>query len=519
MMLSLLYLGLFRLVGVLIKMEIRQILQDRIEILFNPLKEKLEPGDNLKIIEIGKEKRGLIAQIIELKTIDYRSLIEEQLRTVTVEQFKIEDFVVEEDISMLDMKNLKVAVVKIRKEIKVEKNNEKWKEWRGWIPTRNVEIIKIKSSELMSRLIEASPFPLFLGKTPDNVNLKIKGENIEQVNVITSVKGAGKSHLAKVILLELIEQGGECIVFDINREYSQLPQHIKNQKGVINLIVGKNLKLNVVEFGLGKLCNLFLKFGYYDKTVAAFQAHFKDIFDIAFKTKKFIPFVSLKEELETALDIHKESKFALERGIDQLNMLDIFANKEEEFTLLEQSIQKIKSGGALVMDISILTDINRKIIVPALIEFLKDIIKKGDRLFLFFEEAHMYLEESQIIDLISRIRHFGASTIFITNMITALPEVVLRQLDNLFLLKLPHEKDVLYVSAGAPIDDESIKAFAMRIPFQEAILVGKATNNYPIRFKPNPLEKIETAGETKYFFKDKKKPISEVPLKTPSNIS
>ena len=33
------------------------------------------------------------------------------------------------------------------------------------------------------------------------------GHDLEKVNVVTGVKGSGKSHLSKVLLLQLIEQG------------------------------------------------------------------------------------------------------------------------------------------------------------------------------------------------------------------------------------------------------------------------------------------------------------------------
>lgn len=476
-------------------MEIRQTIQDRIEILFNPLKEKLEPGESLKILEKGDEKRGLIVQIIELKTIDYRSLIEEQLREVAVEQFQMENLVVEEDLGMLDMKNLKIAMAKIRKEIKIEENSEKWIEWKGWIPTRNVEVIKIDSSELISKLVEEGPSSLTLGKTLDGVDLKIKGQNIEKVNVITSVKGAGKSHLAKGILLQLIQQGGQCIVFDLNKEYGNLPQ----EKGIVPLTAGDNLKLSIVDFGLSSLVYLMQNFGLPETSAGYFINTFKNIFEMAQKKNEFIPFEALIEESNTKIT-QSYVRAAIERVLHQINMVGVFANEKGEAESIQKQLQNIKDGGGLIIDISGLSKIVLEAFVPAVIDKLKEIIRGGKQLFLFFEEAHSYLKEHHIFDLITRIRHLGATTIFITNMVTSLPEVVLRQLDNLFLLKLPHERDVSYVSAGAPVDDESIRAFSMRLPLQEAILIGKATSNYPIRFKPAPLEEIKTAGETKYFF-------------------
>lgn len=113
-------------------MEVQKISQDTVDILFHP-KENLEVGDSIKLIEKGDNKRGIVVQIIELKSVDYQSLLEEQLRKVTAEPFEVnKEYVVEEELSMFDMKNLKIASAKIRKEVVVENGNEHWKGWDVW---------------------------------------------------------------------------------------------------------------------------------------------------------------------------------------------------------------------------------------------------------------------------------------------------------------------------------------------------------------------------------------------------
>jgi DNA helicase HerA-like ATPase len=93
---------------------------------------------------------------------------------------------------------------------------------------------------------------LRLGRTLTGQNFYIEGQDLEKVNVVTGVKGSGKSHLAKVILLQLIEQGAPCIVFDINREYIHLPKaevdeqtgHVL-RRGIVHLEAGGNFRLGV----------------------------------------------------------------------------------------------------------------------------------------------------------------------------------------------------------------------------------------------------------------------------------
>jgi len=55
---------------------------------------------------------------------------------------------------------------------------------------------------------------------------------------------------------------------------------------------------------------------------------------------------------------------------------------------------------------------------------------------VFFEEAHMYMDEQDINELIPLIRHLGMNLFFITNTPGNLPDSVFRLLDNLFMNRI-----------------------------------------------------------------------------------
>jgi hypothetical protein len=74
--------------------------------------------------------------------------------------------------------------------------------------------------------------PLELGETLRGEPFLVEGQGMEKINIVTGVKGSGKSHLSKVILIELIKRGAPCIVFDINKEYIHLPRHEMQSDGV-----------------------------------------------------------------------------------------------------------------------------------------------------------------------------------------------------------------------------------------------------------------------------------------------
>lgn len=83
---------------------------------------------------------------------------------------------------------------------------------------------------------------------------------------------------------------------------------------------------------------------------------------------------------------------------------------------------------------------------------------------------------------------------------------VLRQADNLFLLRLPFEDDVRHVAKSAKTDYETLSSFVRRLPDYHALAIGEVTRGYPLIFRVDSLRGVNTAGETKLLFGDRFKP-------------
>ena len=98
-----------------------------------------------------------------------------------------------------------------------DKNLHLWEQWDGWIPTRDVMVERTSDEEVFANSTRDLGHRLQLGYTLGGLPFFVEGQDLEKVNVVTGVKGSGKSHLSKVLLMQLIAQGGPCIVFDINR--------------------------------------------------------------------------------------------------------------------------------------------------------------------------------------------------------------------------------------------------------------------------------------------------------------
>jgi hypothetical protein len=100
------------------KVQIRQIKGDIVELVFNPKEEDLRVGENLSLRENGSD-RGLIVQIVEFQTVSYPSLLQEMLQLVAEDAPAGAPGPLPLDPEGLpEMSNLKLAIAKIRKVVK-----------------------------------------------------------------------------------------------------------------------------------------------------------------------------------------------------------------------------------------------------------------------------------------------------------------------------------------------------------------------------------------------------------------
>jgi DNA helicase HerA-like ATPase len=198
---------------------------------------------------------------------------------------------------------------------------------------------------------------------------------------------------------------------------------------------------------------------------------------------------------------------AIRSRLEAVKNTRIFARSPTEAASLGDAYRQIRNGGALVIDVSGLSNLAREGFVQAIIELVKELCEweidhESHRFpFVFFEEAHLYVSRRSIDYIVTRARHLGITSFFVTNMIQGLEEAVLRQADNLFLLRLPYEDDVRHVSRGAATDYETMMAFVRRLRERHALVIGNVTAQYPLMFEVDPLRGVNTAGETRFFFR------------------
>ena len=528
-----------------LNVQVRRIDGDLAELLFNPREVDLRVGETMTLRE-RDSNRSVIVQVIAFRSATYPSLVLDQLHSLVgpepIRAPLLEaigyHLMLPENLDGYDseMGNIKLALAKIRKTVPPPllrpspvRTGEgpgvgAWEQWDGWIPARDVDIYRTDDQEVFANSTRDLGHRLRLGRTLAGTDFFVEGQDLEKVNVITGVKGSGKSHLSKVVLLQLIAQGAPCVVFDINKEYIHLPKAEVDpstgktiRRGIVHLEAGGNFRLSVRQFGLSPTMTLLTRFGlpevsslYFENRVARLWAEAEAVEREGGKP----PYIGLEQLMQMA----DEGEFgggssaavvnhAIRSRLEALRNTRIFARTPKEAASLGEAYRKIREGGALVVDVSGLSNLAREGFVQAIIELVKDLcvweIDHGTHRFpfIFFEEAHLYVSRQSIDYIVTRARHLGITSFFVTNMIHGLDEAVLRQADNLFLLRIPFEDDVRHVSRGAATDYETMSAFVRRLRQRHALVIGNVTMQYPLMFEVDPLEGVNTAGETRFFFR------------------
>jgi len=112
-----------------------------------------------------------------------------------------------------------------------------------------------------------------------------------------------------------------------------------------------------------------------------------------------------------------------------------FTDNMAEAVILEEIFFSAKDGGAIVVNLSNASSTDRQIVVEYMLGKLQELLS-NERIrpvFLLAEEAHLYLRETYWDDIVTRMRHFGVFTTFITNQPNTIKENIYRQADNVFL--------------------------------------------------------------------------------------
>jgi DNA helicase HerA-like ATPase len=159
------------------------------------------------------------------------------------------------------------------------------------------------------------------------------------------------------------------------------------------------------------------------------------------------------------------------------------------------------SGNAIVVSMGKATPVVRRMIVEVVLSKIIDLLEKViiPPIFLFAEEAHLYIRDTYWEDIVTRMRHFGIYTTFVTNQPDAIGDGIYRQVDNIFLFNFTNDTDLDKISRVSLADAETIRSIVKTLPQRHCLTIGKVVYELPIVVKIAEAG-VLTLGETKKFF-------------------
>ncbi|MGQ9460724.1 MAG: ATP-binding protein [Candidatus Bathyarchaeaceae archaeon] len=465
--------------------------------------ENIEKGDYL-FIEDSKANRGLVTQVIDVQFANVPGILEELLRDSTADNHVHgENFDPLEVSSHINyIQDSWVLICKIRGAVQ----NGKLLVNPSWLPSRvQSKIKRLPVTSLLSFVKINDALPIDVGETKEASVLVIDAQALDgKLNIVTGKKETGKSHLSKLLVLGLVGYGAPVVVLDLNGEYVNLGFSSKGEKNEYHdrihvLTPGANLKVSLAQMDLRVMLNILVHALGLPGTSTR---EFRRIWRFLQQRQAFT-----LQELGDAIrnwKCNQHVRDALFSRYYSLLNSGFFTDNLAEATSFEELFQKIRGGGALVLNLRDISSVDRQIVVEYVLGKLVELLTqwKVRAVFLFAEEAHLYLRETYWDDIVTRMRHFGVFTTFVTNQPDTIRENIYRQADNIFLFNFTNERDLETVSRAARVDSETVKSIARDLPPHHCLILGKAVKDFPMVAKVKALD-VQTMGQTRLFFTDK----------------
>jgi hypothetical protein len=451
-------------------------------------------------IEDEERKGQLIVQVYEEQYLDHLGTVEDMVRDevlkATVEGVESDPLEIS-GISYI-LRDMRLLKCKIRGSV----DNNQFTSNVVWLPSRvKARLRKLRISELMKLAEISHSRPIPLGEVREREILTISAESLDgKLNVITGRKESGKSHLAKLISAELVRFGAYVFIFDLNNEYGGLAWNrdgspSRNAEKTIVLSPGSSMLFTLPYLGLSAVLGIL--------------THVLDI-----------PGASLREFIRMWKLLESQMKLSMRRLGDTIQtarcnefirdalqsrfytMVSSGLFSDEKSFMIEDIFSRMPTGGLVIISLGRVSPLVRRIIVEIFLGKLVELLekKKIPPIFLFAEEAHLYLRETYWDDIVTRMRHFGIFTTFITNQPDAIGDGIFRQVDNIFLFNFTNDTDLEKIARISMVDTDTVKSIVRTLPQRSCLTLGRAVSNLPIVVEVTQTE-TRSLGETRLFFR------------------
>jgi uncharacterized protein len=470
------------------------------ELLLLAMKEdSAAKGDYLLIEDRSK---SMVVQVYDEEYLSSQALIEDIVKEEVVNASSMENL--HDPLNIGSLSRLVRDARVFRTKIRASVNDGKLSSDVTWLPSRvESRIRRIAMKELSSLLGRYGVFAIPIGRAGREEEFEIYAEDLDgKLSVITGKKESGKSHLSKMLIKTLVQYGAFVIVFDLNNEYGGLgwscdgvPSSIHQQVKILE--PGKTLRFTLNYCGKTAISGMLKNA--LDMPAASLR-EFLRIWDWC-ESKQSLSIDSIGNAVNT-WNINELVRDALVSRYHVIQSSRLFTNGEG--SLQFEDIISGKSGAAMIINMGEISPTVRRMVVELVLSKIVDLLehKKIPPIFLFAEEAHIYVRDTYWEDIITRMRHFGIYTTFITNQPDALSDGIYRQVDNIFLFNFTNDNDLDKISKVSLADNDTIRSIVRTLPQRHCLAIGKAVCDLPVVIKVAAAE-ILTLGETKKFFTKK----------------
>ena len=461
--------------------------------------EEVNKGDYL-LVEDQRSRRGLIIQVIDIQFANIPGILEDILRDVMTEESIQGNDVDPLDISsqVAVLKDTKLLVCKIRGALE----NGRPTHDVSWLPSRiNSSVSKFPIETVATE--ESPGRPILLGGIKQNPEFTVDAKTLDgRLNIVTGKKGTGKSHLSKLLAMSLLDNGAPCLILDVNGEYTNLTRRANGEgsryEGKIAVLTPRlSLRFTLAEVGLGTMMDILLHALDLPGTSArVFARIWRQL-----EQKNELTVKSLGVAIADS-DCNESVRDALQSRYNTLADSGIFTDDPSSANS-RQILERLAAGEAVVVNMKNQSFMIRRIVVELLLSKITELLSRNRlrAVFLFAEEAHLYLRETYWDDIVTRMRHLGIFTTFITNQPDTIQESIYRQADNIFLFNFTNERDLDVVARAAKIDGESVKLLVKDLPAGHCLAIGDVVRDFPVVVNVRPLD-VEALGGTRYFFQE-----------------
>jgi hypothetical protein len=472
---------------------------DNILVVTSP-REEAKLGDYLLVNDGSK---SLVLQIYDERYLDIEGIEEEIAREEVL--FASTTGTTEDPADLASVsalfKDMRVLVCKVRGSITRGRLTPR----SDWMPSRTTSrISRLMINDLTATVGSLGSRRIQIGCVDSSSQFSIPAEALDgRITVITGRKESGKSHLAKMLLRGLLEYGAYTIVFDLNDEYGAVAQKRDGSKTSTSHRIrvmhpGRDMKLSLESVGL--------------RSITSLLAHSLEMPGTSLR--EFVKIWEMLAErgeltlsgLESAIHSWRCNEFvrdALFARYHTIASCGLFSDSEDRQFDLLNFFTSSREGGALVVSLSGVSPLNRKMIVELILAKLVELLeqKRIPPVFLFAEEAHLYLRDTYWEDLITRMRHFGVFTVFVTNQPDAIDQKIYRQVDNIFLYNFSNDSDLSLISQASMTDTDTVRAIVKTLPARMCLLLGHAVHNLPVVVSVDAFDSPES-GATRRFFEE-----------------